>query len=95
MALFDSGLSLLIYGPGPVCLSPQGREAEAEPEASVTDRQHFLTPFHSLRRGLWSVIQSLSQAEGDFGPRQSQTDRPGVKSGRSSGGLGELESWVG
>lgn len=46
MALFDSELSLLINGPGPVCLSPQGREAEAEPDASVTDRQHFLTPFN-------------------------------------------------
>lgn len=53
MALFDSGLSLLIYGPGPVCLSPQGGEAEVEPDASVTDRRHFLTPFNSLRRGLW------------------------------------------
>lgn len=68
MALFDSGLSLLIYGPGPVCLSPQGRDAEAEPDASVKDRQHFLTPFNPLRRGLWSVIQSLSQAEEDLAP---------------------------
>lgn len=56
MALFDSGLSLLIYGSGPVCLSPKGREAEVEPDASVTDRQHFLIHFNSLRRGLWSVI---------------------------------------
>lgn len=68
MALFDSGLSLLIYGPGPVCLSPQGGEAEVEPDASVTDRRHFLTPFNSLRRGLWSVFWSLGLAEGDLVP---------------------------
>lgn len=68
MALFDSGLSLLIYGPGPVVLSPKGGEAEVEPDASVTGRRHFLTPFNSLRRGLWSVLWSLGQAEGDLTP---------------------------